>query len=172
MRVWSRSLLAAAAGLALVGAAGCSALGGGPTPPAKDELASVDPCKVLTPQELAPYGVNSPGQPRADVPFQPACDYQSDDFEVSFYKDTRYPVDAIHKQAQWAKWDPVDIDGRPGVSAINAGASHASACETMFDAGKGRVSIQVQTNNPGDQSFCQKSEDLARKIAPRMPQKQ
>ena len=174
MRVWTRSVLAAAAGLTLVGTAGCSSLGGAEEPPPapKDELASVDPCKVLTPEELARYGIQGPGTPVADVPFQPACQYQGQDYDLSVYKDTQFNVEAIHKQGQWAKWDPVSLNGRPAAVTIDAGSTRARLCDTMFDSGKGRVSVQFGTHHPGDNSFCEKSQEIAKQIEPRMPKKQ
>ena len=174
MRVWTRPVLAVAAVLPLVGAVGCSALGGeeGPPPAPKDGLASVDPCKVLTPQAREPYGIPDAGEPVTDLPWQPSCMYQNRNFGVTVYKDTKFTVDALHGQAQWAKWDPVNLNGRPGVTAVNSGETKSRLCETMFDSGRGRISIQFHMNHPGDESYCEKSQEIAKQIAPAMPPKQ
>jgi len=42
----------------------------------------------------------------------------------------------------------------------------------MFDAGRGLVDVIVTTNNPADQTQCQKSQEIAKQIAPAMPPKQ
>ena len=175
MRVWIRSVAVVAAGTVLVGAAGCSALGGGvdgpPTPP-KDELASLDPCSILNQQEKSQLGLQGPGDRVQDVSWSPGCMYDSDDLGITVSKDTQFSVDAIHGQSQWAKWEQTDINGRPAVTAINAGSTKARLCSTMFDAGKGRIEVQVGTNHPGDNSFCEKSQEVAKQIEPRMPKKQ
>lgn len=174
MRVWVRSALTAASCLSLIGMAGCSALGGSeaPSPPPKDELASVDPCQILTPQELSAVGVPGPGQPISDVSWVNQCMYDGNDVGVTVYKDTRSNVEALHSQAQWAKWDPIDVAGHTGVTAINTEETKSRICETMFDSGNGRISVQVSANHPGDESSCPKSQEIAKQIAPRMPQKQ
>ena len=175
MRVWTRFVMAAAAGFTLVGAAGCSSLGSGagaPPQPPKDELASVNPCSVLAPQELSASGLPSTGEPDTALSFKPGCIYDGDDFGVSIYKDTHATVDAIKAQSQWVKWDQVNVNGRPAVTAVNAGSDQARVCTTMFDAGKGQIDVQARTNDPGDNSQCQKSQEIAKQIEPRMPKKQ
>ena len=117
------------------------------------------------------YG-QADGKPAADVPFQPYCMYDGKDIGVSIYKDTKFTVDALHSQAQWAKWDPTDLNGHPAVTAIDSGSTKARICDTMFDAGRGRIDVQVAANHPGDNSACDKSQEIAKQIAPRMPQKQ
>lgn len=175
MRVWTRPLVAVATGLALVGAAGCGAKGeeaGSPAPPAADALASIDPCSVLAPQDLSALGLPASGDPDKGLSWKPGCIYDGDNLGVSVYKDTHYTVDGIKTQSQWAKWDQADINGRPAVTAVNAASTQARLCSTMFDSGKGRIEVQVGTNNPGDNSQCDQSQKIAKQIEPRMPKKQ
>ena len=168
--------MASAAGLALVGAAGCSALGGdkedASSAPPPNALASLDPCQVLTQQDLSAYGIEGPGTPVKDVPWAPGCMYQSSDLGLSVYADTKDTVESTHSHSQWAKWDNVDIVGRPGAVAVNGGSKNAHICNAMFDSGRGRINVQAETNKDGDSSECQKAQDVAKQVAPRMPPKQ
>ena len=169
-----RYLAAVASALALLGSAGCGATGGGSEtpPPPKDELASVNPCDALTPQDLAASGLPESGQPENKLPWKPGCEYDSDELGLTVYKDTNFTVDRIKTQSQWVKWDQIDVNGRPAVTAVNGSSADARVCSTMFDSGRGRIEVMVGTNNPDNNSQCQKSQEIAKQIEPRMPKKQ
>lgn len=176
MRAWIRPLVACAAGFALIGTAGCGALGGDKSDaaPPPNAVASLNPCQILNQQELSAYGIHAPGNPVKDVSWVPGCMYQSDDsiLGLSVYVDTKDTIEATHSHSQWAKWDDVDIAGRPGAVAVNAQSKTAHVCNAMFDAGQSRIDVQVETDKAGDSSECQKAEDVAKQIAPRVPPKQ
>lgn len=176
MTAVTRSLVAVAAGLSLAVVAGCGAHGengdSSSAPPPKDPLTTLDSCSILTPQDLSTFGLEGPGSPEHDVSWSPGCYFQGDAISASVHTNFKETAESSQSKPVWAKFDRVDINGRPGATAITQGTTQARQCVTMFDAGRGLVDVQVSTQNPGDNSQCDQSQKIAKQIEPRMPKKQ
>jgi hypothetical protein len=91
---------------------------------------------------------------------------------LAVHRNVAETTETSQKKPVWATFNRTDIAGRPGASAITKGSEHARACTTMFDAGRGMVDVIVTMNHPGDESQCEKSQEIAKQIAPAMPPKQ
>ncbi|MDR7300569.1 DUF3558 family protein [Haloactinomyces albus] len=179
MSVWSRSLMVLAAGVALVGASGCSAGGAveGPStetsaPSASQSLQKVDPCKMLAPQDLKDFGLEGPGSPNTTLPWEPGCDYsRGDPITATVYKNMRQTVESAAKKPSWAMFKRIEVNGRSGAQAITKGATQARICSTMFNAGKGLIEVSVSESElPDDLDECAKSTEIAKRIEPEMPE--
>jgi hypothetical protein len=143
-----------------------------PAPPKPDALQSVDVCSILTPDDANAVGVRPQGTPETQVSSEPACAYRGSDKDVTTYKNLTTTVEAETGKPVYARFDKVDVGGRPGAVTVAQGSTHARICSTMFDSGKGMIRVSVRTKNPGDESYCQQSQEIAKKIEPRMPPKQ
>ena len=174
MRALFHTAAAVGAGLVLLAATGCSQSEGGDQPPPRqpDALAGVDACSILTPQDASAAGVSPSGSPQTDVSSEPGCYYDGDAMTVTTYKNLKDTVDSSSKKSNWAKFDRVDVNGRPGATAVSSGSTEAQICSTMFDAGKGMIRVSAHGKNAGDQSACDQSQKIAKQIEPRMPKKQ
>lgn len=179
MSVWSRSLVALAAGVALVGTSGCSTGGAAgdkstetSVPSASQGLKKVDPCKMLTPQDLKDFGLRGPGKPNTTLPWEPGCDYsRGDPITMTVYKNMRQTVVSAGKKPSWAMFKRIEVNGRSGAQAINEGSTQARICSTMFNAGKGLIEVSVSESElPDDLDECAKSTEIAKRIEPEMPE--
>ena len=161
-------------GLALALSAGCgpSAGGDGPTPPRSDALAGVDPCSILTPQDLGTAGLRPNGSPQSDVATEPGCYYSGRAMTVTTYKNVAETVESSATKPDWAKFDRFDLNGRPAATSVSAGSTQAQICSTMFDSGKGMIRVSAHMKRAGNEDACQKSQEIAKQIEPRMPKKQ
>ena len=174
MRALFRTAATIGSGLALVAAAGCGqGMGGGEAPPQQpDALASLDACSILTPDQATAAGVKPQGAPDTQFSSEPGCAYRGSDVDVTTYKNMTTTVEAETGKPVYARFDKVDVNGRSGAVTVAQGSTRARICSTMFDAGKGMVRVSVRTKHPGDNSFCEKSQEVAKQIEPRMPKKQ
>ncbi len=178
MSVWSRSLVAAAVGVALVGVAGCGpgGLSGDTSPettsasPSKDTLASVQPCQMLPPETLKSFGLEVPGNPDDMLPWKPACNYQGSPLDVTLIKNTRQTVDSAEKKSVWAKFDHLQVNGRSGAAVIPKGATQSRTCAVMFNAGEATIQVQAsEIRLPDDIDECQQALEIAKEIEPNVP---
>ncbi|QIZ39371.1 hypothetical protein FDZ84_09060 [Saccharopolyspora sp. ASAGF58] len=73
------------------------------------------------------------------------------------------------QQDNWAKFDRLEIDGRPAASAIDKSATQARLCSALFDAGGGVIIIDVSEFRDQGLDECAGGVKIAEAIAPRMP---
>ncbi|MBA8823587.1 hypothetical protein FHX42_000916 [Saccharopolyspora lacisalsi] len=170
--------MAAAAGVALVGVAGCGTGGiAGDTSPettsassSKDDLASVQPCQMLPPETLESFGLEVTGEPRNELPWQPGCDFDGKPISATLIKNTRQTVSSAEKKTVWAKFERIQVNGRSGAQAITQGTTKARLCNVMFNAGKGTIQVQAhEISPPDDIDECAKALEIAKKIEPNVP---
>ncbi|MEV6230671.1 DUF3558 domain-containing protein [Saccharopolyspora shandongensis] len=168
----SRNVVAVCAGAVLLGVAGCG--GGGdttkdPAPTQQNQgLGQVDPCAVLTQEELNSLGFEGPGQ-KTGTSSEPGCAFDSMQFGITVSKNEEKTVEAYGKQDSFAKFDRLQIDGRPAASAISKNATQADACTAMFDAGGGVILVDVSLLRAKELDECGEALKIAEAIAPRMP---
>ncbi|WP_029535281.1 DUF3558 family protein [Saccharopolyspora spinosa] len=173
MKVLSRTVVAVCSGAALLAAAGCG--GGSPkdVSPGSMEtdqgLAKVDPCTLLTPDELKSFGFEGPGQPETGITAEPGCSFRGKPFTATFYKNQEKTVESYSKQDNWAKFDRAEVDGRPAASAIDKSATQARICSGLFNAGGGVIIIDVSEFRDQGLDECAEGLKIAEAIAPRMP---
>lgn len=174
----SRSVIAATAGIALVGLAACGggANGGSTTTPSSSRsaggLASVDPCKIATPQQLNADGLNPQGTPNNDVSKQPGCEYKGSggaDLRVSFAKDQTQTVDTYQTQGQWDSYTKTTINGRPAATAQVVGGTGTNGCTVLMNAGGGVLVVTVTDAGKSDQQVCAEGMKYAQQVEPTMP---
>lgn len=152
--------------------AGC----GGPSsegdPPVKSEpqgLAKIDPCTLLTPEELESFGFEGPGEPETGSTGEPACSFTGQPFGATFFKKQDMTVEKYGQQDTWAKFDRLEVDGRPAASTIAKGSTQSRICSVMFDAGGGVIDLTLQEFRDKGLDECGEALKVAEKIAPRMP---
>ncbi|MER7012388.1 DUF3558 domain-containing protein [Saccharopolyspora sp. NPDC000359] len=172
MKRLSRAMVAAWASAALLAVAGCSAPSAEkePAPDTQPQgLTAVDPCTLLTPEELAEFGFESPGEPDTGISSEPGCRFNGRPFRATFSKNQEKTVEALGKQDNWAKFDSLEIDGRPAASAVDKSATQARLCSAFFDAGDGVIIIDVSEFRDQGLDECAEAVKIAEAIAPRMP---
>ncbi len=73
------------------------------------------------------------------------------------------------KQDNWAKYDRLEVDGRPAASAIDKSATQARICSALFDAGGGVIILTLSEFRDLGLDECGEALKIAEVIAPRMP---
>ncbi|QIZ36289.1 DUF3558 family protein [Saccharopolyspora sp. ASAGF58] len=170
MNALSRTVAVGCAGAAVLAITGC----GGPTtkqdPAVQPQgLAAVDPCTLLTPDELKSFGFNSPGEPETTISSEPGCSFSGRPLTVTFYKNQEKTVEAYSHQKNWSKFDRLQIDGRAAASATSESGKAARICSAMFDAGGGVILVDVSEFLDQGLDECAEAVKVAQVIAPRMP---
>lgn len=175
MKTLSRPLRAAVAGLALFSMAGC-AQGGStegdsdkPPAPAGAALAKVDPCKIMTPEQLTSAGLPTQGEAIGQFDFEPACNYSGDVATITLSRNATTTLDALGGQSNWGEFTKIDVNGRPAARAKNAGATD-DMCSTIVSAGGGVVSVDALAADPRKPfDGCAESLKIAQQIEPSLP---
>lgn len=138
-----------------------------PEPPAG--LAAVDPCALLSDDELTAGGAWLPGRPDDMISAEPGCDYDGSPFFYSFSKNQEKTVESYGAQDTWAKFERRELLGRAAANTITKISVDGRICSTMFDAGGGVIIVTAGELNEQGRDECAESWRLAELIAPRMP---
>ncbi|MER7010376.1 DUF3558 family protein [Saccharopolyspora sp. NPDC000359] len=146
-----------------------SSVEGPPTAAAEQGLAKVDMCTLLTPEELESFGFRAPGEPETGSSGEPACAFSGRPFGATFFKNQEMTVEKYSQQDTWAKFDRLEVDGRPAANTITKGSTQARLCSTMFDAGGGVITLTVQEFRDEGANVCAESVKVAEVIAPKLP---
>ncbi|MEU6268747.1 DUF3558 domain-containing protein [Saccharopolyspora shandongensis] len=173
MKVLSRTLATVCAGVAVLAVAGCGGPNSTETPASKTQtqgLAAIDPCTLLTPEELKSYGFEAPGEPTSNTASEPGCRFNGRPFRATFYKNQEKTVESYgQQQGTWAKYDRLEVDGRPAASAVAEGSTQARICSALFDAGDGVIILTLSEFRDQGLDECAEGLKIAEAIAPRMP---
>ncbi|MCA1187312.1 MULTISPECIES: DUF3558 family protein [unclassified Saccharopolyspora] len=132
-------------------------------------LAKVDPCTMLTEQELAARGGRPPGYPNNDIAAEPGCDFDGDPFGYSFYKNQEMTVERYGERDVWWRFERSELDGRPAAITVVRGSASARICSTMFDAGGGVITVTAQETDDEGRDECAESWLVAELIAAKSP---
>ncbi|WP_092928040.1 DUF3558 family protein [Actinopolyspora alba] len=170
--------MATVAGVVLLGVTGCSPGGLADdssettgAKPSDEVLAGVDPCGLLSDEELKSFGLETQGGTRNELPWAPGCYYAGEPVSARLEKNTRQTVASSEKRSTWARFDRTQVNGRDAASAIPKGATKARACVLMFDAGQGLIQIQTrEIRLPDDVDECAKALEIAKKVEPNVPE--
>ncbi|MGW3471662.1 DUF3558 family protein [Saccharopolyspora sp. NPDC000995] len=169
----SRSVVAVFAGATLLSVAGCSGSSAGPGPssstPVSEGLSKVDPCTLLAPEQLESFGFEGPGELETGISSEPGCAFNGKPFGATFYKNQEQTVETYGQQANWAKYDHLEIDGRPAASAVDKSAVQGRMCSALFNAGGGVILVDVSESRDQGLDECAEALKIAEAIAPRMP---
>ncbi|WP_093265153.1 DUF3558 domain-containing protein [Saccharopolyspora shandongensis] len=152
--------------------AACGGPASSDAPPPKEEpqgLAAIDPCALLTPEELKSFGFEESGEPDSSTSSEPGCRFNGRPFRATFSKNQEKTVESYGKQDNWAKFDRAEVDGRPAASAIDKSATQARICSALFNAGGGVIIIDVSEFRDQGLDECAEGLKIAEAIAPRMP---
>ncbi|RKT83252.1 Protein of unknown function [Saccharopolyspora antimicrobica] len=177
MSLYSRSLIVATAGLALVGLSACSggSTGGGEQPQTSaaqsSGLADFDVCNFFTAGDLSAFGVQGPGEPDSTIDTEPGCNFRGDVKDVTLYKVPDTAFDAYTKQGNFGSLTPYEIDGRKAANGVTKGSEGQGICSAFLDAGGGTVIVTVtglMRDSVADP--CGEAEKVARQIEPRLPE--
>lgn len=164
----------AIAAIALLGIAGCTntpSAEPGPTPPEKPSgaLTSLDPCKIMTSQQLQTGGFTFNGR-IALFDFLPACSYTSESVGLSIAKNQQETVQSYKENGNWQSYEFIKVNGRPGVRARVAGDTEDS-CSTLISAGGGVVQVAAFSGDPRKPiDGCAESLKIAKQIEPNLPE--
>ncbi|MER7010379.1 DUF3558 domain-containing protein [Saccharopolyspora sp. NPDC000359] len=170
MKVSGRSTVGACAGAVVLAVAACGAPQEDPAPTRSDQgLAQIDPCTMVPSDVLASFGLREPGDPEGAGSSGPGCYFNGDKIAGIFYKNQEKTVESYGQQDNWAKFDRLEIDGRPAASAIDKGSTQARICSALFDSGGGLIKITVTEKRDQGIDECGEAVKIAETIAPRMP---
>lgn len=178
MSTFSRTVVVAAAGFALLGLSSCSGGStgntgnGGDTPTmtsASSGLESFDVCNFFTPEDLSSAGVAGPGEPDSTIPSEPGCNYQGDKMDLALYKVSDTAFDKYTTQGNFAEIQPFEISGRKAATGVTAGSEGQGICSTFLDASGGTIIVTVTGEDRDSVDACGESRKVAEQISPRLP---
>lgn len=164
----------AAAGLLL---AGCSGGGGDATPTKQPEpknvLANVDPCTVLTTEDVQAFGVNEAGKPVDQGIGEQGCRYNAGDFRFTLYKGEKDSLSYWEGQrSKFGVFEPNQVGSRQGIKQITNGSVGQGICNQVIEVGSGSVTVQVGYDADkiqSDDATCAKAMEIAQVVEPKLP---
>lgn len=175
MVVMRTSRGAAVAALASVGLilAGCG--GGGDAAPTSEApkpsaLASLDPCTVLSPQELQSIGVQPQGKPVDQGIGEPGCRFTGGPVRFTVYKAEK--SDRAYwegQRGQMGVFEPNQVGAHEGIKAIPKGSVGHGLCRQIMLADTGSVSVDANTNSSAGADPCSDALKIAQQIEPKLP---
>lgn len=179
MKKLFRSVIAAAAGTALLGLAACgtgSGSGGGnteapePTSSQGGGLASFDPCTFLQPDQLTSFGLGTQSEPFAPVSYEPGCRWTGEKFVLSMQKNVEETVASYETTGNWDSYTKKTIAGRSAAVALEKGATGVGSCTVLVDAGGG-VTIFMLDGQRQDSvpDPCGETEKIVSQVASQLP---
>lgn len=172
MSLFSRVVVAATIGAALAGLTACGGGASGgtpPTPQVASGLANLDPCKVMTPQQLGADGLPAQGKPQTQLSVEPGCQFDGDQELVTFYKDQEQTVDSYQTNGHWDTYQKITVNGRPAARAQGAGSKGNGVCEILMDSGGGVVYSKVTAPGESDDQACASALKYAQQIESSLP---
>jgi hypothetical protein len=178
---FSRSLIATAAGLALVGLSACSGGGSGtggeetsaaPTSAASGSgLANFDPCTFFTSDELTSFGVSTQSEEFTQVSFQPGCVWKGEKGDVALQKNADETVQGLGKGGGFDKFTPTTVAGREAAEVIVAGGTGQGVCNFVVSAGGGIALYQITgARRDSLADPCGEIKKIANQTASRLPE--
>lgn len=179
MRSFSRVVIAAAAGSALLGLTACTGgtAGGGapsggaePTSAAPSALESFDVCNFFTPEELAASGVAGPGTPDNNLDSEPGCNFTGDKMDLTLYKVPGTSFDEYMSGGNFGNVQNFDAGGRKAATGVTAGSEGQGVCSSFLDAAGGTIIVTVTAGTTEPVDPCSETRRVAEQISPRLPQ--
>lgn len=178
MSSFSRVVIAAAAGSALLGLSACSGGpaggstdgGGQPSAPAPSALESFDPCNFFTPEELAASGVAGPGEPDSNLESEPGCNFTGDKMDLALYKVPGTSFDQYMSGGNFGNVQKFDAGGRKAATGVTAGSEGQGVCSSFLDAADGTIIVTVTAGTTEPVEPCGETRRVAEQISPRLPQ--
>ncbi|MBQ0927463.1 DUF3558 family protein [Saccharopolyspora endophytica] len=175
MKKVSRTLIAGAAGVALLGLSACSgnSSGGAPEPapaPQGKPIASFDPCTFFTPEELTSLGVSTQSQDGGVVSFEPGCEWEGEKMTLTLLKNADQTVESYEKNGNWDSYSKKSIGGRSGAVAVESGATGQGGCTVLVDAGGGVAVYGIDGAMRDSVDACGETEKVANQTASRLPE--
>lgn len=127
---------------------------------------SVQPCTLLTPQELQQFGQPSPGTPH-DAAGETGCEFGGQPFGMTLSK-ANDGLDYFTKHAdKFVKVTKNPVNGRAGVQLLIS--TDGSECSQVMAVGTGYVVVGVVYNFGHTGDPCAKALEIAQVIEPRLP---
>ncbi|MGW1679055.1 DUF3558 family protein [Saccharopolyspora sp. NPDC002376] len=163
-----------AAGLVL---AGCSTPVGDVTPTKQQEspnvLAGVDPCKILSAEDVQAFGVSDPGEPVDQGIGEQGCDYSADDLAFTVYKAEDHDRGYYEsRKDNIAVYEPNKVGSRDGIKQITKGSTGQGVCNQVIEVGSGSALVQVSYSAdkiPSDDETCAKAMEIAKVVESKLP---
>lgn len=155
--------------------AGCSGgeISSAPVPASTNVLADVDPCALLSAEELQSYGVAGPGEPVDQGIGEQGCDYFGDAFQFAIYKGEDDSLSYWEGQRdKFGVFEGNQVGSRSGIKQITKGAIGQRICNQVIEVGSGSVTVQVgykAGRAADDEEACTKAMEIANVIEPKLP---
>ncbi|MGW3467694.1 DUF3558 family protein [Saccharopolyspora sp. NPDC000995] len=177
MSVFSRSLIAGAAGLALIGLAACSSgkRSDGDTektstsPAPGRALASFDPCTFFKADELTSWGLPTQSETFSPLSFEPGCRWVGEKMDLTLQKNLDETVASYRENGSWDFYNDKAFGGRTGALAAEAGVSGTGGCTVLVDTGGGVAIYMVSGAMRDSVDACAEAEKIANQTASRLP---
>lgn len=173
----NRVVLASALVTAGALVAGCGMTGGSPEPSSQpagpSPLASLDPCNVVSPSDLARFGVTGPGEFVDQGVGEPGCDFEANDFLMTIYKAEKDGLAYWEaRKSKFGTFEPNQVGSRKGIKAVSTGSQGTGMCSQIMESGGGSVSVAVNYDSdakPNDEATCAKAMEIAQVVEPKLP---
>jgi hypothetical protein len=172
----SRTLIAATAGMALLGMSACSGNGSGeptgnPTaPPQEKAINSFDPCTFFPAEELTSLGVSTQSADGGVVEQEPGCEWQGEKMTLTLLKNATQTVESYETGGNWDSYSKKSIGGRSGAVAVESGATGQGGCTVLVNAGGGVAVYGVDGAMRDSVDACGEAEKIANQTASRLPE--
>jgi len=143
-------------------------------PPVEDPLDLTrflpQPCRVLTPSQLATFGVTSPGEPTTTGPTAervgPWCSWVSTDagsISVGFLTINTSGMDNIyHNRGEFEYFEPTTVDGYPAVFAEAVDLRDAGSCNIIVGVSDTMTFRAAEQGREDSEGSCDRAKQVAR----------
>ncbi|MCP2259082.1 Protein of unknown function (DUF3558) [Streptoalloteichus tenebrarius] len=136
-----------------------------------DLIDGVDPCKLLSADQLQKAGLGGQGKP-VDGALETGCEYSNQDFAARVYKNKTKNL-AEYEKAQHAfdEFEPNQVNGHPGARVVARGSKGNGGCTQVLDLGKGSVAVEIGYNYGKYQGKdpCADAMAIAKLVEPNLP---
>ncbi|MCP2259083.1 Protein of unknown function (DUF3558) [Streptoalloteichus tenebrarius] len=131
----------------------------------------VDPCKLLSASQLSTFGLQTTGKPDKLVS-EPYCEYDGDPFSIRVITSPNRNLEKFKSAGQtYDRFEPNQVNGRPGAKIIVAGDTGHGGCVQLMDAGQGSARIQVnyKFGKYEGKDPCADAMAIAKLVEPNLP---
>ncbi|RRO15616.1 DUF3558 domain-containing protein [Saccharopolyspora rhizosphaerae] len=176
MNTVSRTLIATAAGMALLGVSACSgnesgeSTGNPAPPPQAKAITSFDPCTFFAPEELTSLGLSTQSEDGGVVEQEPGCQWQGEEKILTLLKNADQTVESYETSGNWDSYTKKSIAGRSGAVAVETGATGQGGCTVLVNAGGGVAVYGVDGLMRDSVDACGEAEKVANQTASRLPE--
>lgn len=111
-----------------------------------EPLARVDPCRVLSAEQLGSLGLPPNGTIRHQETEKVGCTYPGTVLTLTVYRVRTETLEAFGERGHWSEFAPIEVNGHRAARVRPIGAT-PDRCTTMVAAGGGVVMFEAYATN-------------------------